>query len=250
MARKNLRLLVAVAALGIAVAGVVIASAWSQALLRHFEGALDKHVAAYGLEVASEGWTIQWRRAVLSATNLTLRNPESSSVLLKAPVIEVDFYPQRVLQGWQAAIYQVYVHRPEVFVQRTGEEAWNWQQHLVHGVPDKHLARFDLGRLYADVITVLVDDDGDTIRSDNGVLTMSNLRLPVDDRVPSMRTTFHARLDGGKFSLTGLANFFRWDKGEWAPAHDLRLSLEGVGEVTARRLGLPSTGELLIKTNQ
>ena len=200
---------------------------------RSFGEALEREAANIGLTLTAGPWSVDWRRGIVTADSLTVSLADGSSVLLTAPSVAVDFHQSQILEGWDKAIYQVYVHRPRVEVSRHPAGGWNWVAWAQAMAPEAAARRtpFNLGRLYADVVEVRLNG---TPLMDNGVLTATNICLPRDGRDAPTEYAAHLRAGGGKFSLNGSGNFFTGSGARYSAT----VQLGDVAESVAAKLDL------------
>ncbi len=213
-----------------------------------FEAGLDRHASALGLSLDSVPWSVDWRRGILSANNLTVSLADGSAPMLEIPLVEVDFRPWRLLGGWRAAIYQVYLHRPTVHLRREADGALNWLRwpKIAAGQAASPGDGFALGRLYADVVEVAWWRTDGPIRMDNGVVTITGLQFPPVAADTRVAVAAHFRADGGKLSIVGEGQPFGPLERGGLPQVQATLQLQDVGPAVAEPLGLPATGALPI----
>ena len=150
----------------------------------------------------------------------------------------VDFRPRMLSEGWHEAIYQVFLHRPSFHFARDDQGCWNWERLMTTTSLRQHVAAeippptFTLGRLYADVVEVTIEDADRRLFMDNGVLTINELQMPISSPEDAATVDFHARLNGGKFSVVGSGTLFTWDRSDramvWRPRLDAELRAEAV----------------------
>lgn len=177
---------------------------------------------------------------------------DSSLPLLEIPLVEVDFHPWRSLSGWQAAVYQVYLHRPTVHLRQEAGEAWNWSRWARNASQRMQGGGngFVLGRLYADVVEVHLWGADGPISADNGVVTISGLQLPPAHGNAEAAIAAHFRADGGKLSVVGQGNAFAVQDGMWRPQLKVTITQQGIGPAVAEPMGWPATGSLSVTADR
>ena len=95
--------------------------------------AANEWAQSIGIDLHTEGWSVNWIEQKISASGLTVRVPGEIEPIIEVPELALDFSLLRLVDGWRGAIYQLSLHRPVFRLYKPLGGEWN-----LFGVLDSH----------------------------------------------------------------------------------------------------------------
>ncbi len=95
--------------------------------------AANEWAQSVGIDLHTEGWSVNWIDQKISASGLTVRVPGEIEPIIEVPEVALEFSLLRLIDGWRGAIYQLSLHRPVLRLYKPLGGEWN-----LFGVLDSH----------------------------------------------------------------------------------------------------------------
>ena len=87
--------------------------------------AANEWAQSIGIDLHTEGWSVNWIEQKISASGLTVRVPGDIEPIIEVPELALDFALLRLMDGWRGAIYQLSLHRPVFRLYKPLGGEWN-----------------------------------------------------------------------------------------------------------------------------
>jgi len=95
--------------------------------------AASEWAQSIGIDLHTEGWSVNWIEQKISASGLTVRVPGEIEPVIEVPELALEFSLLRLIEGWRGAIYQLSLHRPVFRLYKPLGGEWN-----LFGVLESH----------------------------------------------------------------------------------------------------------------
>lgn len=96
------------------------ATTWLSRQSKEFAEGIDTLAQSRQLELRVPARQVRWRQGIIVAEDVAVSLPSGGGLPLEIPRVEIDFHPMSVFNGWDTAIWQVYLHRPVFPVSNAG----------------------------------------------------------------------------------------------------------------------------------
>lgn len=87
--------------------------------------AANEWAQSIGIDLHTEGWSVNWIEQKISASGLTIRVPGEIEPIVEVPELALEFSLLRLMDGWRGAIYQLSLHRPVFRLYKPLGGEWN-----------------------------------------------------------------------------------------------------------------------------